>query len=118
LALESSALLPALKAVAERGPWSGTASELLDFMLGLPGIDNRQPGWPRTPAKLSGHLRRLLPSLGSTGIAVQMQKTAGTNSKKVITIRKKSNGQLLIGTGNQNASNASLASYSGPTISV
>jgi hypothetical protein len=118
LALDGSLLVPFLKAIAEREDWSGTSSELLKLLRGEDGVDCRQQGWPKTPAALSGQLRRLLPSLGSAGIIVQMQKTAGTNSRKIITIRKASEGQSLTGTENQNASTASLASHSDPTVPV
>jgi hypothetical protein len=118
LALESSLLVPFLKAIAERGGWSGTASELLTLLNKENGVDRRQQGWPKTPAALSGQLRRLLPSLNSTGIIVQMQKTAGTNSRKIISIGKAGAEQSVHATQNQNASTASLASHSSPTLPV
>jgi hypothetical protein len=110
--------VPFLKAIAERGGWSGTASELLTLLNKENGVDRRQQGWPKTPAALSGQLRRLLPSLNSTGIIVQMQKTAGTNSRKIISIGKAGAEQSVHATQNQNASTASLASHSSPTLPV
>jgi hypothetical protein len=118
LALDGSLLVPFLKAIAERGGLSGTATELLGALRGEDGVDCRQQGWPKTPAALSGQLRRLLPSLRGIGIIVQMQKTAGANSRKLITISKVGAGESLDATPNQNASTASLASHSSPTLPV
>jgi hypothetical protein len=94
VALESSVLFPFLKAVAERECWLGTASELLEELRGDHNVDFRQPGWPKTPAALSGQLRRLMPSLDSAGISVRFEKTAGSNSKKIVRLSKSREGQL------------------------
>jgi len=118
LALESSLLVPALKAIAGRGDWSGASSEILELLRRENGVDCRQQGWPKTPGTLSGQLRRLMPSLRNAGIVVRFQKTAGTNSKKIITISKACDGQSPIGTESLDASIASLTSHSGPTLPV
>jgi hypothetical protein len=88
LALESSSLFSPVKAIAEEG-WSGTASELLSFLESEPGVNRRQQDWPKNPAKLAGQLRRLTPSLLSVGIIVQMEQTAGANSRKIISITRR-----------------------------
>jgi hypothetical protein len=88
LALEGSLLVPYLKAIAERAPWSGTATDLMDHLRGLDGVHTGQPSWPKTPGALAGDLRRLTPSLASIGVTVQMEQTSGSNSRKIITISK------------------------------
>jgi hypothetical protein len=87
LALDSSLLAPLVKAIAENGDWSGTASALLHKMQDEHGFDSRQ-GYPKTPAVLSAQLRRLMPNLESVGISIRFEKTAGVNSQKIIAISK------------------------------
>jgi hypothetical protein len=88
LALESSVMVPALRALmAERNVWIGTATELLPILSRLvqPEV-RRERGWPKTPRDLSAKFHRLAPNLKSTGITVQFEKTPGANSRKIIRI--------------------------------
>jgi len=89
LALEGSVLVGPVKAIAEAGAWSGTASELLSRLQSEPGVDRRHHDWPKTPAKLAGQLRRLISPLRSSGITVQLEQTAGANSRKIISIGRR-----------------------------
>jgi hypothetical protein len=52
-------------------PWSGNAVTLLERLAQLAGEQNRSSEWPKTPRKLSGILRRLIPPLRETGIEVE-----------------------------------------------
>ena len=52
-------------------PWSGNAVTLLERLAQLAGEQNKSSDWPKTPRKLSGILRRLIPPLRETGIEVE-----------------------------------------------
>jgi hypothetical protein len=70
--------------------WNGKASELLKDLNPLlikKGEDPKEKyGWPQTPNKLSGDLRRIAPNLRAVGYDVDFGKT---NGKRFITITKK-----------------------------
>ena len=54
--------------------WSGTASELLDALEHMKGIDTYNfipKGWPRTAGVLSGRLNRAAPALRSRGVDIE-----------------------------------------------
>jgi hypothetical protein len=69
--------------------WEGTAAELRAKLEELePELANRK-GWPGSPRKLSGDLRRLAPSLRARGISVTTpnEKTReGHDKRRVITL--------------------------------
>jgi hypothetical protein len=52
-------------------PWSGNAVTLLEKLTQLAGEQVKSHEWPKTPRKLSGILRRLVPPLHETGIDVE-----------------------------------------------
>lgn len=69
LGLDSSPVGRALVTFMEnRHEWRGTASELLQALVGVEGVDHRSKQWPRTPRALSAALTRLGPALRSSGI--------------------------------------------------
>jgi len=79
---------PFALAVAEmvkaKGVWTGTARDLgRAFVSG----ESRPRGWPTSPRAIGGAIGRLAPALRSIGIAVERNRTAGTNSRKTITLR-------------------------------
>src|SRR5262249_2440547 len=67
MALESSLVCAPLRdlLVSQGGTWTGTASTLLKLLEGIAGGEGvtKREGWPTQPHRLSGHLRRLAPSL-------------------------------------------------------
>jgi hypothetical protein len=92
-ALEASPLVPAIEELADRGSsngksFEGTASKLLEELT--QDRDRIPERWPKTAAKLSGEIRRLIPCLRRAGINVEMRKTPGSNSEKHIIIRTRS----------------------------
>jgi hypothetical protein len=107
LSLEASVLVPYFKAIAEEAEWSGTAAELLQALNEAAKKDgsSRDHNWPRNPARLAGEIRRLLPNLSGADLKIEMRKTAGTNSRKLITISKTGDSKAAM-----HASNASEAS--------
>lgn len=62
--------------------WSGTASEL----LGLLTPDRPPRSWPQSARALSGHLRRLTPSLGRMGLEITFPPREGHGRTRLIAI--------------------------------
>ncbi|TXH66597.1 MAG: hypothetical protein E6Q88_11675 [Lysobacteraceae bacterium] len=76
LGLDSAPVGRALLGLMERHPrWEGTASELLEVLSGVPGVDQRSKQWPRTARALSAALMRLGPALRSAGIQRECART-------------------------------------------
>ena len=62
--------------------WHGSATELLKQLGDHAGKRvTSTPGWPRSPAKLTGELRRIAPQLRSNGLYVGFERRA---SRRVI----------------------------------
>lgn len=53
--------------------------------------------WPKSPRALSDRLRRLAPSLRKVGIQVEFEKTAGSNSQRIVTLRRSSSNNEATG---------------------
>ena len=78
-AIEDSPVAGAVKELASRGEWCGTASELLTELSEIVG--EKVAGakhWPRTAKGMSGVIRRLAPSLRMVGIQIEF----GERTKK------------------------------------
>ena len=102
-ALEESPVAGAVRELAERGPWTGTAAELLEELGRTtaatpwvatatgPGAAKSSDRWPRTPRGLSGVIRRLAPSLRAVGIAVAFGRR--TKQGRPITIALETEGE-------------------------
>ena len=103
IAIESSPIGSYIPLLLDDGDFEGTPAELLntltgcasraafhDRIAGTAGVDpTKGRGWPRTPSGLSAALRRLAPDLRAEGIDVEWTRTAGSNSKRIITIRRR-----------------------------
>lgn len=87
-ALDDSPLTEPIRALA-RESWQGSASELL-IVLNTRSDDLivRGRAWPRSTRGLSSALKRLAPDLRRVGIEVEWSRTAGTGSRRVISIRE------------------------------
>jgi hypothetical protein len=89
LALDVSPVAAAIRALAERADWSGTAAELLKALNGLTDEPTRQSrSWPETPRYLGGEVRRLAPNLRSVGVDVDFTREARASRRRIITIQK------------------------------
>jgi hypothetical protein len=87
LVLEASPIASILRLVCRSGKWNGTASKLLHDLDGRAGDERYMKEWPKNPQQLSIELRRLAPNLRPGGLNIQLdQKTAGANSRRMITI--------------------------------
>lgn len=85
--LDASPVAGAVRALVGEGPWSGTASELLQALN--PYVDEaarRERWWPKTPKGLAGALRRLAPNLRAVGVRVAFDREAGGIRRRLITI--------------------------------
>jgi len=87
-ALELDPLAQTIIALAEKGPWQGTATDLyrdLQTVVGrvVPYSENR--GQPKGPNALSRALRRLNPILRHAGIEINRTRSA---KKRIISIKR------------------------------
>jgi len=87
-AIEGNPLAEAiLGMIADRGPWSGTASELLQTLKAHNQLLADDPhSLPRQPNKLTSELRRVQPLLRSRGVTVTFERQ-GKAGNRVICIR-------------------------------
>jgi len=88
LGLEASPLFHPIVRIAKRGPWQGTATELVAELMNdeLNDLVGLQRAYPKTPRQLSQELRRLSPSLAEVGVKLVFSRTAGVNSERIISI--------------------------------
>lgn len=80
IGLEASPLVGPLRALLVKGPWEGTASDLLTKITEIGGDTvRRMKDWPTKPNVLSNALKRLAPALRETGLIVTRRErtTAG-----------------------------------------
>jgi hypothetical protein len=69
LALDASPVSMPLRSLVDRGPWTGTATELLKELDDLVGEGvTKRKSWPKTGRTLSNTIRRLAPNLRAVGI--------------------------------------------------
>jgi hypothetical protein len=90
-ALESSLIYPALEnfiTTRQARKWEGQCQDLLEELTRYAGDRSRSRYWPTSARGLSGQLRRLAPSLRKVGIFVTFDQTGGSNSKKIVRVRK------------------------------
>jgi hypothetical protein len=84
LALEGSLVAAPVKTLVEKGPWEGTAKELLDILTApLSEKDAKAKDWPKTPLTLSNVLRRLAPNLRAAGIETTFLRAPGKRSRLI-----------------------------------
>ena len=76
------------------GEWSGTATDLLAEVRGLPGQERRGTDLPQTPRGISNRLHRIAPLLRSHGLDVQYRK--GTERRIIITNASGPQGHITV----------------------
>lgn len=90
VALEASLLATPIFKLIERGPWSGTAEQLLYLLEPMvPESVRRNAEWPRTPRGLAGALRRLNPNLRPLRIEITFDRDNGRGRTRVVTIARR-----------------------------
>jgi hypothetical protein len=92
VALEDSSLAEPIVRIADAGPWEGTATDLRSKLLheSLQDGEGVQRSYPSTAKETANVVRRLAPSLAQIGVEVQFKRSAGNDSKRIITIRRTS----------------------------
>ena len=87
IALDGSIVAPVLRAwIAERGSWSGTASDLLELLTQKADNTANRKGWPSKANSLSGQLKRLAPNFRAVGIEIAFGRE--TSGIRQITVKK------------------------------
>jgi hypothetical protein len=81
-ALEHDAVAPLvlrLPGLAASGRWRGTATEMWLALTSLAERAGPRPtGWPKSPSKLTGHLRNVAPLLRAHGVEVASERTSSS----------------------------------------
>jgi len=90
LALDSSVVTEPLKAFMDgRDYWTGTNTELLtEIRKKVSDETARASGFPKTPRKLAGDLRRLAPNLRRIGVDIRFLKPSGHKKQRLVEITK------------------------------
>jgi hypothetical protein len=85
LALEASPLAQLLLTL---GDFKGTASDLLDRLVGLaPETLPKSKAWPKNASALGGLLRRLAPNLRPAGLDVSFEREPGGQRRRLVVLR-------------------------------
>jgi hypothetical protein len=88
LALEASPVAAALQALASKGRFEGTATQLLQALTNHADDSARsQRSWPANAQGLSNTLRRLAPNLRNCGIDVSFSRVANRQRRRLIIVR-------------------------------
>ena len=82
-ALDGSLIGGAIRAFMQtRQEWTGTATELLAAIT-TDKTDTRQREWPKSGRGMSGHIKRLAPSLRAIGIYTLQDRESGTGQRHI-----------------------------------
>ena len=77
-AIENNRLATEIVSFVDDRNWEGTATDLLAILNGrVPEEIQRRKYWPKTPAKLSGALRRAAPGMRRVGVTVTFWREPG-----------------------------------------
>uniref|UniRef100_UPI004048957D hypothetical protein n=1 Tax=Limnohabitans sp. TaxID=1907725 RepID=UPI004048957D len=83
----------------QRTVWTGTCADLLEELSSLLGdVIARPKGWPDSPRKLSGRLRRAAGPLRTMGIEIEFDRDGGRTRSRIVTITS-SNQSDIAGVG-------------------
>lgn len=86
----SDVLATAVVALAEQhGTWAGSASQLWDQLTPRDPFGKPAPAdksWPKSPAALSGKLKRVIPALASEDVAISFERDTGHGRGRSIRI--------------------------------
>jgi len=96
-----------IKLAADRGTWSGTATELLGAVITPEPMPKT---WPKDPTRTGGQLKRVATALRAVGIEVTEDRSADRNRTRMYTITK----QPDEGLSDTDGDTASAASATAP----
>jgi hypothetical protein len=71
----------------QKEPWEGSCSDLLKELAAKAGDAVHSRAWPKTPATLSGMLRRLAPELRRRGVIIELDLWAGPTERRRRVVR-------------------------------
>jgi hypothetical protein len=80
---------PAVCALAEKGPWEGTATQLLERLAQDNAEAAKKKDWPQSPQGLANVLRRLAPNLRGMGVLVDFGRDSTKKRARKITISQR-----------------------------
>jgi hypothetical protein len=78
--VDSHPVAEAVTTLAAKGPWQGTAGDLLARIT----PDPAPRGWPTSPRGLAGTLRRLAPALRANGTAVEFDRSTDGTRRLIV----------------------------------
>lgn len=85
--------------VDQRTVWTGTCADLLEELSSLLGdVTARPKGWPDSPRKLSGRLRRAAGPLRTMGVEIEFDRDRSRTRSRIVTITS-SNQSDIAGVG-------------------
>jgi putative DNA primase/helicase len=83
-AIDGNPVAEAILQLASRGPWSGTATDLLKALRSIaPMLTDDPLMFPRHPNKLAGALRRVQPLLRGRGVVIAFDREGGTGHRVI-----------------------------------
>ena len=85
--LEQSPIARDIMNLADKG-WCGTATDLLSKLCAENSDYRDYRSWPANAKSLSDWLKRLAPNLRQAGVEVEWRRSDGTDSKRIITIKR------------------------------
>ena len=88
MVVESDPFAEAVRTLATKTDWEGTATELRDRLT----PEKPPRGWPRSARAVSGALRRVVPALRATGVEVSFERVGGDNRSRNITLSSRTKG--------------------------
>jgi hypothetical protein len=87
--LEASMLSEPIRRLVVQGPWTGTASQLLEHLKAtVPEEVTKSTAFPKTAKAVGNHLRRLAPNLRSVGIDITFDREGHAGRRRMIFIRR------------------------------
>jgi hypothetical protein len=81
--LEADAVATAVRTLSRRGPWQGTATDLLPELAAVAGVFAYARTWPATPRMLAGALRRTAPALRRDGVELAFERDGAARKIRI-----------------------------------
>ncbi len=86
--IEADPVAQAVRELAALGSWRGTTTDLLDVLSHRPPFATmRERAWPSTVMRLTNWIHRMQPLLRAAGIAVEFERAATRDRRRMISLR-------------------------------
>jgi hypothetical protein len=90
IALDAAPVVPFIRQLVERGPFTGTTSELLAELTTLAGEKAaKDRHWPKSPQAIGATIARLAPNLRRSGIDVETWREKDRRRTRKVHLRKR-----------------------------